>query len=522
MFLVDATFLDPMPLKIKLLWLILFTTLLKCVVACSVELGNDEVYYLSYAQHLQWNYFDHPPIIALLIRLTTCNLFFKNELFVRLGAIVFAAINTWLIFKTTAKIKNEQAGFIAALLFTASPYCCIVAGLFILPDAPQLFFWICGIALLVDIISEKDLQKENNYKILLFGLVAGLCIMSKIHGGFLWIGFLFYIVMYQRSLLANPYLYVAMGITATIISPIVIWNIQNNFITYTYHSDRVSLNREINPQAFFRELIGGMLYNNPINYVLILISFFSLNKVKGFISLRLKRLLLLLSLPLIILLLTISVFRDTLPHWSGPAYISLIMLTGCFISQKLEVANFSGKKLFRFTVASVFLLTLMVVSALLLINFMPGTIGKKEPDVLGEYDFTLDMFGWKNAKQQFEKLYIANRNNGVTSTTFLINNKWFPGAHIDNYIAQPLHLDYVAVGPINDIHTYAWLNEYRKKLHKGDDAYFITVSNYYADAKEKYSTLFEHISAPVIIPQFRGGKPVRNMYVYLLKNYKVN
>jgi len=54
------------------------------LVAYSLELGNDEVYYQTYAQHLQWNYFDHPPMVALLIRLSTINLFFHNEFFVPL------------------------------------------------------------------------------------------------------------------------------------------------------------------------------------------------------------------------------------------------------------------------------------------------------------------------------------------------------------------------------------------------------------------------------------------------------
>lgn len=128
--------------KRKLWLLILFASLLRCIAAISIDLGNDEVYYLSYAQHLQWNYFDHPPMVALLIRLTTFNLYFHNEFFVRLGPIVLAAINTWLIFIIARKLKDEQAGFIAALLFTASPYCSIIAGLFILPDSPQLFYWI--------------------------------------------------------------------------------------------------------------------------------------------------------------------------------------------------------------------------------------------------------------------------------------------------------------------------------------------------------------------------------------------
>ena len=92
----------------QLILIITIATLVRCIIAMSIGLGNDEVYYLTYAQHLQWNYFDHPPMVALLIRLTTFNLHFTNEIFVRLGAIALGAINTYLIYDICKGIKNQK------------------------------------------------------------------------------------------------------------------------------------------------------------------------------------------------------------------------------------------------------------------------------------------------------------------------------------------------------------------------------------------------------------------------------
>ena len=75
----------------KLGLLIAVSTVIRLLVAYSLELGNDEVYYQAYASHLQWNYFDYPPVIALLIRTTTLNGFFRSELSVRLGSVLLAA-----------------------------------------------------------------------------------------------------------------------------------------------------------------------------------------------------------------------------------------------------------------------------------------------------------------------------------------------------------------------------------------------------------------------------------------------
>jgi hypothetical protein len=80
--------------KKRVLLLIFLTMLIRLFIANYLELGNDEVYYWTYALHLQMNYFDHPPIIALLLRLTTLNLHFQQEIFLRLGAILGAAAGT--------------------------------------------------------------------------------------------------------------------------------------------------------------------------------------------------------------------------------------------------------------------------------------------------------------------------------------------------------------------------------------------------------------------------------------------
>ena len=285
--------------KNKLYWLILAATLVRCIIAVITELGNDEVYYLTYARHLQWNYFDHPPMVALLIRLTTFNLVLTSEFFVRLGPILLAAVNTFLIFHIAAKLKNKEAGLLAALLFTASPYCSIIAGIFILPDAPQLFFYILSVKLLLDICSASTGKKGLTQKLLLFGLISGLCIMSKVHGIFLWAGFGFYIIFYKRSLLQNGSVYLAAVITAAVASPILIWNIQNHFVTYNFHSSRVIAENGVHFYSFIKELLGGMLYNNPLNYFLYILTATGLFKNKTLLRADTVKLLLWLGLPLL-------------------------------------------------------------------------------------------------------------------------------------------------------------------------------------------------------------------------------
>jgi hypothetical protein len=500
-------------LKNKILSLIVVATIIRCIIALTIELGNDEVYYITYARHLQWNYFDHPPMVALLIKLTTLNLELTNDFFIRLGPIFLGAVNTYLIYAITKKIKNEKSGLIAALLFTSSIYSSIIAGIFIMPDAPQLFFWIGSLYFLANIISSREGSKTENKNLLLFGICTGLCIMSKVHGIFLWFGFGLYIVFYDRKKLSNLYLYLAVLLSVLLILPILFWNIDNDYITYTFHSNRVTIDRGININSFLRELLGGAMYNNPINYYLIGTALVAAWKNKINLKVAYTRLLLLQSLPLILILLSVSLFRDTLPHWSGPGFTALIILTACYLSD-------IKTKLSKVVFYAIYLIAGVSFIGMVVINFYPGTLGAKSEANLGQGDVTLDMYNWDYFKKEFKKIQEKNNAKHGIPTNFIINNKWFPGSHIDNYIAQPLGLNFVAMGTLGDIHTYQWLNQHRPSLNKGDNAYYITISNNFSNPNEIYSDKFKKIYSPTIIKQFRGNKPVRNMLVYLMEGYK--
>ncbi|MEJ0102969.1 MAG: glycosyltransferase family 39 protein [Bacteroidota bacterium] len=155
--------------KNKTILLILIATLVRSVAAGCIELGNDEAYYRMYAQFLQWNYFDHPPAVGWLIRATTFNLFLDNEFFIRLGAILSAAITSWLLFLCGRKLMNDYAGFLAVLIYTATLYGSIIAGIFILPDSPQMIFWSGGLYLLIDIAGYRI--NDNEKRESCYGLV---------------------------------------------------------------------------------------------------------------------------------------------------------------------------------------------------------------------------------------------------------------------------------------------------------------------------------------------------------------
>jgi hypothetical protein len=170
--------------------------------------------------------------------------------------------------------------------------------------------------------------------------------------------------------------------------------------------------------------------------------------------------------------------------------------------------------------AALLLILTISIAGILLINFVPGTLGKKEQPALGEGDFTLDMYGWKGIQNSFATIIAQDEKSGrMQKNAVIINNRWFTAAHLDYYVTMPLHRDLVAIADTSDIHQYVWLNQERKPLKAGDDAYCIVMSEYYFDAQATYGALFKSIYPPIMIEQKRSGSPCRRAYVYRLKNY---
>jgi hypothetical protein len=78
----------------------------------------------------------------------------------------------------------------------------------------------------------------------------------------------------------------------------------------------------------------------------------------------------------------------------------------------------------------------------------------------------------------------------------------------------------LAIGPVNDIHHFAWLSQRRPQLKKGSDAYFIYPSNYYGPPNVSLKNDFSRIDDSISMLQFRSGNPVRYFVIYRMHDFK--
>ena len=73
--------------------------------AWRTELFDDEAYYWVCSRFLDWGYFDHPPMIALLIRIGS--FIFPSELGVRISSVILSTISIYLLEKLI-KPENQK------------------------------------------------------------------------------------------------------------------------------------------------------------------------------------------------------------------------------------------------------------------------------------------------------------------------------------------------------------------------------------------------------------------------------
>ena len=98
------------------------------------ELLDDEAYYWVFSRYPDWGYFDHPPMIAILIRAGYA--LFPNELGVRL---FMALMNTATLFLIQQMLLKNQQKLFYTIAFSMGVL--QIGGILAVPDIPLNFFY---------------------------------------------------------------------------------------------------------------------------------------------------------------------------------------------------------------------------------------------------------------------------------------------------------------------------------------------------------------------------------------------
>ncbi len=224
---------------------------LRGVYGAQVELLPEETYYWNYAQHLDFSYLDHPPMVAWLIAAGTA-VFGPSEFGVRVGAMLCSAIASLAIYRTALNTVRAPEARYALLLAQWLPFM-FLSGFLITPDAPLAAAWAVAVYFL-----ERALVAGQARAWWAVGIAIGLGLLSKYTIALLGVGTVVYLISEPRARywLYRIEPYGAAAIALLIFSPVIYWNAEHEWASFTFQTMQRLAER---PRFALPALIGGVL-----------------------------------------------------------------------------------------------------------------------------------------------------------------------------------------------------------------------------------------------------------------------
>ena len=453
-----------------------------------------DAYYYFYARHLDLSYYDHPPMIAYLLRLFT-GIFGKKVFVLKLADTTVTLLTVIAFYYLAKKFLSENKALLATALLL-STFMVSILSLITTPDVPLMLCWILSLNFL-----HGALWKRKNIYWIWAGILTGLSFDSKYTAIFLIIGLIGFLLISKpyRKLLISPWFILYLLYFAITILPVVIWNVRNGFASFKFQS----ASRMKSMEGFHFDFSGfaGVLGHQsaillPFLFFSIVYFIYRICKKYGFHFARIpadQLFLLCFFVPLFFGFFSISFFYWVKLNWMMPAYITGI----------IWVSRIWNKKWIRYQlVLSVLLHLLMAIEIIFYV------VPIRSDDT---------WFGWaafsgkvETMRKQYPDAFIFSTVDYKTSAVlnFYLNEM----VYSKNVVGErALQFDFIGTN-LHDLN--------------GKDAIFIDSNPRFSDLKNEdasvpasYLTYFDRIIPldPILIE--KNGRVERKFSVFLCKNY---
>jgi 4-amino-4-deoxy-L-arabinose transferase-like glycosyltransferase len=196
----------------------------------------DEAYYWMWGQHPALSYYDHPPLNAWLLGLSS-SLLGWNILALRapVGLTFLADIFAlYLMSRRLCGAEWRPHFWLTLLLFLVTPIYWMVTAM-ALPDHLLLTTCLYAIHFFLGFFRDRATGGRGADRDLYLGALAlGLAGLAKYNAAFLGVGLVVTIVLYDRALLGQFRLYLAAALTLLLQLPVVIWNATEHFASWEF------------------------------------------------------------------------------------------------------------------------------------------------------------------------------------------------------------------------------------------------------------------------------------------------
>jgi len=297
--------------------IILILTLFSAIYNAFLPLHGDEAYYWVWSHHLQAGYFDHPPMIAIMIHLS--NYISQAEWGVRLVNVFSMSMAAIYIFRLTAEIFDDKTALNAILIF-----CSVIlthAGYIITTtDSPLILFWSLTL-----FYSYKAFFYNKTKDYILSGIFLGCLMLSK-YTSILFVAFIIlFVITKKREILKNKNFYLAVVISFAIVFPMIWWNYKHDWISFAFQSSyRGKGDGGVSFGLFWKFFTGQFGIFSPVFNALFL---FFMIKEKMFYKNEKIYFVALSSGTMLLFFIYKSFFADMGLNYIAPVYIGAAIIT---------------------------------------------------------------------------------------------------------------------------------------------------------------------------------------------------
>ena len=325
------------------LWL-----MVSLVQAAGTELFDDEAYYWVYSRFLDWGYFDHPPMIAVLIKMGTA--IFPGELGLRFFIVLMGTATIGLMDYLT-KPKDIRLFFAIVLNMAVLQ----IGGILAVPDIPLLFF-----TALFFICYQRFDEKNDFISAIALAIVIALLLYSKYHG----ILIIFFTILSKPIILTRWKSFLVILVSVGLFMPHVIWQVLHGLPSLNYHLfERLSPPYKFSFTADY--VLGQLLIAGPLVGWLIIWAALK-NKAANATEKAMYW-----SLVGTYALFFISSFRSrTEANWTIPLIAPLVVLSYRYLSENKEKTGWIYR-LLPYSIAIVLLVRIYMILDIQALKFMP-------------------------------------------------------------------------------------------------------------------------------------------------------
>jgi 4-amino-4-deoxy-L-arabinose transferase-like glycosyltransferase len=470
--------------------------------ACAVSLGGytNEAYYYMYARHLDWGYFDHPPMVALASA-------FGLKLFgglspvigLRLGFIALFAGSSWLLAQITERGFGARAAVLATLALNGTIFFGLMVGTFAEPDGPLLFFWLLTIDRLW--VALEAPARLTGW--LWLGVALGGAMLSKYYAVLLPAGAGLYLFLRPaaRRCLRLPGPYIAAFLALFVFSPVIYWNATHGWASFAFQGGRAGGFHGFRPSTVLEALVAQVLYLTPWIFAGLMGVAIRLARRGPRSWSEVETFLVCQAVPALGLFSGVSTFQRIMAHWPLIGYVSLLPMLGLAWAESLAARRaWIRRQLVLVAVFPVVLALLFVAQART--GLFQDSRGRLLGMISPKSDPTVDTIRWDQIARELDGRGLLNEPN-----TFLFTDYWRFSAEL----AMAVRRDVPITCYLRDARSFTFWSQPEEWV--GRDGIFVQVADGMAEAEE-YKPWFDRCESLGSFPVVRRGVPLQTVHLY--------